>query len=178
MTLPFPTLAQAIPGNTVTSALWNANVFNGLTFLGNVPLAVVNQATIQSIPNGSPTALSYDATQLDTYGGHSNTVNPSRYVCQQAGWYFVKAGVVWSTSSTSANRGIQLYKNGTAYPYSWTVNLAVGNFNNSGVETAALVQLAVGDYVEAWVVQNSGGALSTAVVATIASNMQCMWMHL
>lgn len=149
---------------------------DALNYLLNTPLAILNQANAQSFTNGISAAIAYDGTFLDTYGGHSNSTNNSRYTAQVTGWYFVKAGVVWAASA-AGNRDIQLYKNGVAYPYSWQAVPAAGTFNDPGVETAALVQLNAGDYVEAWGTQNSGGALSTAVVSTIASNMQVMWMH-
>jgi hypothetical protein len=165
------------PGAFVTGALWNAGPSASNSFLTSVPLAVASQATIQSLANGTPAAITLDATQLDTDGGHSNVTNNSRYVCQVAGWYFVKAGTVFAAPNNTGNRGLQIYKNGTAYTYSWSIGPAPGTFNDPGVETSALVQLAVGDYIEVWAVQNSGGSLSTAVVSTIASSLQCMWMH-
>lgn len=149
---------------------------DALNYLLNTPLAILNQANAQSFSNAASAAIAYDGTFLDTYGGHSNSTNNSRYTAQVTGWYFVKAGVVWATNATG-NRSIQLYKNGVAYPYSWTAVPAAGTFQDPGVETAALVQLNAGDYVEAWATQNSGGSLSTAVVTAIASNMQVMWMH-
>lgn len=174
--LAVPIPRTFVPGETEVGSFFNASVRDLGTFLLNTPLAILNQATPQSVSNATPTAIAYDGTFLDTYGGHSNSVSNSRYTAQVTGWYFVKAGVVWAANATG-NRAIQLYKNGIAYPYSWQVSLAVGTFNDPGVETAALVQLNAGDYVEAFTTQNSGGALSTAVVATIASNMQVMWMH-
>lgn len=171
-----PVSTTQSPGNLISGALWNAGPAASNTFLTTVPLAVMSQATTQSFTSGVPAALSYDSTQLDTDGGHSNVTNNSRYTCQVAGWYFVKVGAVWAVNASGA-RGIQIFKNGAAWPYSWNTSLAVETFYDPGNETAALVQLAVGDYVEAWVQQHSGGSLSTAVVSTIASNMQCMWMH-
>lgn len=171
-----PVSATQSPGNLITGALWNAGPAASNTFLTTVPLAVVSQATTQSFTSGTAAALTYDSTQLDTDGMHSNVTNNSRLTCQVAGWYFVKAGAVWAANATGA-RVIQIYKNGVAWTYSWNTSLAVESFYDSGNETSALVQLAVGDYVEAWAQEHSGGALSTAVVSTIASNMQCMWMH-
>lgn len=173
--LPVPVPRTFVVGETETGAFLNS-LRDALNFVLNTPLAVLNQASGQSIANATPTAITYDGTYLDTYGGHSNSTNNSRYTAQVAGWYFVKAGVVWS-SNAAGNRAIQVYKNGSAFPYSWNAVPAAGTFNDPGVETSALVQLNVGDYVEAWAEQNSGGALATAVVATIASNMQVMWMH-
>jgi hypothetical protein len=162
-------------GEIEAGAYFNATR-DALTYLLNVPLCVITQGVSQSFANGTPAAITYDAQQLDTYGGHSNSVNNSRYTAQVSGWYYCKAGVVFAANATG-NRTIQLYKNGTAYTYSWNAGLAAGTFNDPGIETSALIQLSVGDYVEAWATQNSGGALSSAVVSTIASNMQCMWMH-
>lgn len=173
--LPVPSPRTFSVGEVEVAAYFNA-VRDALTYLLNTPLAILNQATPQSFTNGVSAALAYDGTFLDTYGGHSNSTNNSRYVAQVTGWYFVKAGVVWAANAAN-NRAIQLYKNGTAFPYSWQAVPAAGTFNDPGVETSALVQLNAGDYVEAFTTQNSGGALSTAVVATIASNMQVMWMH-
>lgn len=173
--LPVPVPRTFTVGETETGSYFNA-IRDALTYLLNTPLAVLTQANAQSIANGAPAAISYDGTFLDTYGGHSNSVSNSRYTAQVAGWYFVKAGVVWAGNATN-NRDIQIYKNGVAYTYSWTAVPAAGTFNDPGVETSALVQLNAGDYVEAFGTQNSGGALSTAVVSTIASNMQVMWMH-
>lgn len=173
--LPVPSPRTFTVGEIETGAYFNSTR-DALTFLLNTPLAILNQATPQSIGSGTPAALAFDGTFLDTYGGHSNSTNNSRYVAQVPGWYFVKAGVVWAVNSVN-NRGLQLFKNGVAYTYSWQVALAAGTFNDPGIETSALVQLNAGDYVEAFAQQNTGGALSTAVVSTIASNMQVMWMH-
>lgn len=173
--LPVPAPRTFAVAEVQVAAYLNA-IRDALSFLLNTPLAILNQANAQSIANATPTALAYDGTFLDTYGGHSNSTNNSRYTAQVTGWYFVKAGTVWA-SSAAGNRAIQIYKNGVAYTYSWAAVPAAGTFNDPGVETSALVQLNAGDYVEAWASQNSGGALSTAVVATIASNMQVMWMH-
>lgn len=173
--LPVPSPRTFTVGEVEAAAYFNA-ARDALTYLLNTPLAILNQANAQSIANATPVAIAYDGTFLDTYGGHSNVTNNSRYTAQVTGWYYVKAGVVWAASA-AGNRAIQIYKNGVAYTYSWTAVPAAGTFNDPGVETSALVQLNAGDYVEAFTTQNSGGALSTAVVATIASNMQVMWMH-
>ena len=78
--LPVPIPAAEVPGNFITGALWNANVFNGLTFLLNPPLFAGYQTTGQSIPSGqSPVAITMDTETIDTYGGHSTTTNASRF---------------------------------------------------------------------------------------------------
>lgn len=175
MTLPFPTLAQAIPGNTVTSALWNTSVYNGLTYLSEPPIAVLAQATTQSIPNSALTAVSYDTTVVDTYGGHSNTVNPSRYTAQVAGWVWV-IGINGLASNATGVRVAEIFKNGSpiAYTQTWAANTGA---NPCTSMTATLVFLNIGDYVETNVYQTSGGALSTFTTGP-QSSMCVYWAHL
>jgi hypothetical protein len=170
--LQIPVEATLVPGQSIVSAWANSNIRDAVNFVIAPPLAVVYQASVQSIANGTPTAVTMDSTLADTYGGHSNTTNNSRYVAQVAGWYWVKGNVLWAGNATG-NRDVQVYKNGSAYPYNWTAVPAAGTFNEPGVEVGALIFLNVGDYVEIWAGQNSGGALSTAA----NSAMHVLWAH-
>lgn len=159
MSLPqFPTIPTVQPGQPWTSALFNAVVGQALTFLSARPFFFGYQNTSQSFANGALQAVTLDATAYDTYGGHSNTVNPSRYVCQYAGIYHVIAQVSWPVNS-AGNRSVEIYKNGTQFT-SGTQSPAAGSANWSVTQTGLYVPLAVGDYVEVYGQQGSGGALS------------------
>ncbi|MFI8459020.1 hypothetical protein [Kitasatospora sp. NPDC085464] len=167
-----PTLASQVPGNFITSALWNASVYTPLSFLLNRPVFRGVQATAQSIPANTVTPLAIDTTIIDTYGGHSNAVNNSRYVVQMAGWYLVIGSLGTATSSSGA-RLARLHKNGSLIPASqfgipnpsWDITTAL--------QTLAIVQLAVGDYVEVAGYQASGGALTT----NGDSALTVLWIH-
>lgn len=173
--LPVPSPRTFGVGEFETGSYLNS-VRDGLSFLVSPPFAVAYQITTQSIATATPTALALDGTLVDPYGSHSTSSNNSRITAQVAGSCLVKAGVVWAANNTG-NRGLQIYKNGVAWPYSWQVNLAAGTFNDAGIETMAIVTLTAGDYIEAWAQQTSGGALSTAVATSIASNLQAYWIH-
>ncbi|WP_030237922.1 hypothetical protein [Streptomyces sp. NRRL S-350] len=172
MALSLPALASQVPGNFITSATWNANVYTPLSFLLNRPVFRGVQAAAQSIPNTTVTPVAIDTTVIDTYGGHSNTVNNSRYTAQIAGWYLLIGSVGMGTSSSGA-RLARLHKNGSLIAASqfgipnpsWDITTAI--------QTLAIVQLAVGDYVEVAAYQASGGALTT--------NGDCaltvLWIH-
>ncbi|MFH8380631.1 hypothetical protein ACH4E7_06775 [Kitasatospora sp. NPDC018058] len=175
MPLPVPVPASVVPGGYETGALWNANVYNGLTFLLNAPLFQGYQSAAQSIPNGSVTAIGIDTTTIDTYAGHSNTVNNSRYTVQAgaAGWYQVTAALGFVANANGA-RALEIHKNGTV------IKLGYAGTDDSRVDIAAalqataIIQLAAGDYVEGFAYQTSGGALATNPSAT---GMTVIWKH-
>jgi hypothetical protein len=88
-------LAVPIPyqwsvGDVGSAALLDAQLYSGLTFLLNPPLATLTVTTPQAgIATGAApsTAIAFDTTVTDTYGGHSNVTNNSRYTAQVAGTY-------------------------------------------------------------------------------------------
>ncbi|WBP87036.1 hypothetical protein [Kitasatospora cathayae] len=172
--LPVPAPSQQSPGNFITGALWNANVYNGITFLSTPPLFVGTQGTAQSIPSNTVTALAIDTTAVDTYGGHSNTTNNSRYTAQVAGWYLVIGTASWAASATGS-RNVAIAKNGTfVSPAQSGIDASRTDINQT-VQVSALVSLAVGDYVQAQVYQSTGGALSTN--ASGNCGLSVFWLH-
>lgn len=174
--LPVPVPASVVPGTFMTAALWNANVYNGLTFLLNPPDFVGVQNTAQSIPSGAWTAVSLDTSQIDSYGGHSNVTNSSRYTAQVAGWYTC-CGVSEMATNASGDRAVRLQVNGTAVKGAAAL---VGPYSGNGVALPTPtrdVYLNVGDYVEVATFQTSGGALSTAVSADLCSALWVRFSH-
>lgn len=174
--LAVPTPAQVVPGNFLTAALWNANIYNGLTFLLNPPIFHGVQISAQSLATSTWTAIALDSTTVDSYGGHSNTTNNSRYVAQVAGWYQV-SGVFAINTNVTGFRAARLQVNGTALAASNAYTNNMGS-NNTTVNTPTrLVFLNVGDYVELAGWQNSGGSLSTTVLTEFASALNVLWVH-
>lgn len=172
--LPVPTWAQVTPGVVDTSALWNANVYTNGTFLTTPPLFAGYQSAAQSIANATVTALGIDTTVVDTYGGHSNITNNSRYTAQVAGYYFVIAQVGYAVNATG-NRLIEMHKNGgSVLQLGQGVSLAPTVNNNPANQVSALVFLNATDYMEAFTYQTSGGALNTLPSQT---GMTVIWIH-
>jgi hypothetical protein len=132
------------------------------------------QSAAQSIAPSTVTALAMDSAVVDSYGGHSNVTNNSRYTAQVAGYYLV-IGQVGYTANANGNRLIELHKNGGAtLPLGQGVGLAPTTSNNAANQVCALVLLAAGDYVEAYTYQTSGGALSTVPTQC---GMTVLWLH-
>jgi hypothetical protein len=177
--LPVPVPAQESPGNLITGALWNAQVFNGLTFTLNPPCFAGTQTSVQSVANSTTTVITLDTTTVDTYGGHSNTVNPGRYVAQVPGWYLVAGVVNWATNATNG-RATWLRLNGSNLPGGFGMSQgsagAGSNFTTSSA--LAVVQMnGTGDYVDMACAQYSGGSLSTSSTTGQTSALTVVWLH-
>lgn len=177
MTLPVPTQRTWSVGDIVTAAEMNANTRDAVNFLSNPPICALNQLTTQSIPNNSFTSISFaDAggVIVDSYSGHSTTVNPSRYIAQVAGYYLV-IGRAGTPGTTDTKRMTCIAVNGTLYRNN-EVDSPDADLHT--VETVALVHLNALDYVEAQVYQLSGGAISTNVSSTAyGPSIEVIWLH-
>jgi hypothetical protein len=176
--LPVPTPASEVPGNFITGALWNANVYNGLTFMLNPPLFVGYQASSQSLGNTQWVALAMDATAVDTYGGHSNVTNNTRYTAQVAGWYTVCGCYAISAGNSGAGfRAVRILVNGAAV-LGHASYLPPNGGSETGVVTPTRdVYLNVGDYVEVCGWQSTGGSWGTSVGTDIRSMLYVRYSH-
>lgn len=171
--LPVPVPATVLPGQLITGALWNASVTNALTYVLNRPMFYGYQAAAQSLANNAAAPITLDSSTIDTYGGHSNTSNNSRYVAQVAGWYMV-TGTVTYNPNTTAGRAATIYKNGTEVP--GAAGFAAGATPYASATGECFVYLnGTGDYVEVWGYQNCGAALATNT--THNSSLTAIWIH-
>jgi hypothetical protein len=126
--------------------------------------ATVRRTTTQSVANNTLVAISFDTEDFDDGGVADLGTNATRLTVPtgEGGWYVVEAGCEFAADSTGS-RDIGLRVNGTNYK-TFKRDDAVGAASaNSGLETARIIKLAAGDYVEAMVRQQSGGALNLVV---------------
>lgn len=113
----------------------------------------------QSLANGAPTAITWDAEREDVPGWHSTSTNPSRLTVTSAGWYRVGVALVWSANSTG-QRYVGLRLNGT-------INLASMRYQamgESGVVVPWEGRLAANDYIEVIGYQTSGDVLNVVAI--------------
>lgn len=161
-------MASAIEVNNLAS----------VQYLRNVPMAVLTITTVSAgntnIASSSWVAINFDTSLEDNYAGHSTVTNNSRYTAAVAGWYWVRGCVSFNNTNNTGNRGLQLYVNGTAVPYVFTLAQAGTTANFCGYEASGPVYLNVGDYVEARAFQSSGAAIS---LNAAGNNMSLYWMH-
>jgi hypothetical protein len=173
MVLAVPTQDTFSVGEILTAALMNKNVRDAVNFLSNPPIFLGKQTTAQSIPSGAFTPINWDAEDVDSYGGHSNTTAPAKYVAQVAGWYFVSGRVTWSGNATGT-RSVQATVNGNGIRNS--ENDPPGGNVVTNILAPDLIYLSVGDYVQLSGIQTSGGSLSTNATGW-NSHLLLMWVH-
>ncbi len=152
------TAGQILKVNAGATAPEWATVTTSPTFVG----CSLQKAT-QSIANNTYTAVSFNVETEDSNGFHDNTTNNSRITVPTgyAGRYLLIATINWDQSNGVGGRYIGFAKNGTLVS-----DTAIG-LGAGGVPAATLfltysliINLAVGDYVETYAKQTSGGALS------------------
>lgn len=175
MTRTVPSLTLENPGDMVTSALWNAGPKALGDFYTAPPICRLTQTTAQSTTSGTYSALGMNVTLVDPDGGHSNSVNNSRYTCQVPGWYLVSGYAAWTNTAGQFDVYAGVAKNGALLQGALQVLQKSPDF--SGINCEAMVQLAVGDYVEIWARQDSGGSVNTCFFSDLACSMNALWIH-
>lgn len=175
MVIAVPAPPARPAGSRLTGAIYGSDVTDAVTFLANPPVFKAYQSAAQSIANNSITALGMDTEVVDSYSGHDTVTNNSRYTAVVAGWYLVIGSVAFAANGTG-NRLVEIRVNGAgaATNLAQTVILTPGAANGSALTAVSIIQLAVGDYVEAYGYQTSGGALNTSPAQT---GMQVVWVH-
>jgi hypothetical protein len=146
----------------------------------NRPQFSIYQGTGQTFTTGVFAAVTFDSSTVDSYNGHSNSVNNSRYTAQVAGTYLISGGIGWVANGTGG-RGGSIYKNGSSP--TGASSIVQATTAPAGTITvvafpAVLVQLNVGDYVEMWGFQASGGNLATTGGGQFCSYTTGWLMHL
>jgi hypothetical protein len=125
---------------------------SGSSFSG----VLVGNTASQNIPNNTATAITWATETFDTDAFHSTSSNTSRITIPsgKAGYYLV-GGQVEINANTSGFRTLSLYKNGSPYK---RVTITPSGLEPTMVITVP-INLAVGDYVELYFTQNSGGSI-------------------
>lgn len=173
MTYPVPNPPVRPAGTRLTGDVYSADVTETGQFLANPPIFKSNQSGAQSIPDSTITAIALNNESKDTYNGHSNVTNNSRYTAQRAGTYMV----VMSYAAVANAAGIRLtriHKNGSYVPPSQEAVATAGVAIDTNIQVTAFIDLLVGDYVEGVAYQTSGGALNTTPGDT---GMSVLWVH-
>ena len=142
---------------------------NAIAFLRQKPMFQGYQLTAQPVATATHQALNWDTEMIDTWGQHSTSSNPSRWVAPVAGWYWVTGRVFWDyTASSSANQhSVTIRTTSGVTPTDWRGETRPGaSTHTPGAFGGELVQMAAGDYVEIAGYQGSGSTQNTRVDST------------
>lgn len=148
------------------------NVWTGSAWISagtqTVTAAYLRQVTVQSgIAVTTWTNISFDAEDIDTRNGHSNTTNNSRYTVPagQGGTYLIDAGVCFGAMTAGTELAIRVTKNGAVLPGGTGTLAPVGESAGSMITLGSkLFVLAAGDFLQIQGWTGTGG--STAVNPT------------
>jgi hypothetical protein len=154
--LPIGTTGQILTADTTVSPYkvkWAAA--SGATFAG---VSLKNSSGVQSIAHSTFTAITWAEEDFDTDAYHSTSSNTSRITIPsgKAGKYHITGFLQWDDNTSGNARNIYVYKNGTN---------AKNGTSLKGYYPTALVScvlnLAVSDYIEIYVYQDSGSTRDT-----------------
>lgn len=126
----------------------------------------VYDSAATTLTTATSTALTFDLERYDTDDMHDTTTNPSRITCTRAGKHAFWAHVRFASNATGF-REVAIRVNGSIY-------IAIQDMPAiSGVpiivSCAGQFDMAVGDYAEVVVYQNSGGNLNVEIVGAYSA---------
>jgi len=151
--LPIGTTNQVLTADTTVSPYkikWATPASASATFVGCSAVSTTNKVA----STATWTAIPWDAERFDTNAFHDNVTNNTRFTIPagKAGKYQV-SGIIGNDSNATGVRYINIRKNGADY----AVTLFPANANEPSMIVSCIMDLAVSDYVEIFVYQNSGG---------------------
>lgn len=113
----------------------------------------------QTLSNSTWVKVQCGVKEFDTNSNYDNTTN-YRLTPTVAGYYQVSGACNFATNS-SGTRFLQIYKNGSSFKQ--LQNVAANSLNYMNLSGSCLIYLnGSTDYVELYVLQNSGGSLDTS----------------
>lgn len=137
---------------------------------------VFNSAAIPA-PNNTLTTLTFNSERWDTGAPaehHSTSANTSRLTCRIPGLYHIYAHSNWAALTTGGSRRLlDILLNGIQ-----AIGLQDGARSAGGAAAQSVStewRLNVGDYVEAAVLQDSGGALNVTATAAYSPELGFSW---
>lgn len=141
----------------------NESVNNDIYLKGELDKFVgarVRNTANQSINHNTTTALTFDTEVFDT-DAIFDAGSPTRLTCKTAGKYLIMGHMVFAENAT-LGRYAEIRLNGAAtYLCTTAIRANTGAGWTTSVDVATIYHLAVNDYVEFRVLQDSGGALNS-----------------
>ncbi len=169
----FATVTNKWTGTQPTSAYRiHSNSGNNMV-TSDAPTCRVTHSANQTIADVTITYLAFDTEMFDNDTIHASGSN-TRLTCRTPGKYLIGASIKWSANAAGTFRYIELRLNGATRLKTVSANPNAGSQRH---EITELWDLAVGDYVELGVQQNTGGNLDVQT-GTATGEAPAFWMAL
>ena len=143
---------QDFGGNSIITSDGAGNVTVNAQGLQNTPAFLVRLGSSQVVGNNSATKLTFNTEDLDTNSAYDTSNYRFTVPSGQAGTYVFTLNTSANSASDFEPMYGAIFLNGAAIQYGYGRN----EYYDSRNLTRQLV-LSVGDYVEAYLYQNSGG---------------------
>lgn len=184
-TLPSPRTWPA--SGQIKAPYLRADVDNAVALLQAPPMFNGTQASGQSCPSGSDTALAIDTEIYDNAFGHLDTVTPEKYWGQFAGYYLAQGtSAIFYTGGTGASTtGIGLSSAGGAVTTWYGQRLAMSGTPSQYAQTSVAKIIPIStvgahstptDYVQLIANQNSGASRTTLTTGGQVPTLQLQWI--
>lgn len=154
-------------GDVLTASDMNQYVRDAMLYLFTAIGARVNFTAGTSITNNTPTVFVFNNTR---WANGVTLTSTTKLPATVAGKYAIGAGIEWA-GNASGSRYVQLRLNGTTTIAMTEDDPSAASPLNQEVNT--IYDLAVSDYIECIVYQNSGGALNVTAVSNYSPEF---WM--
>jgi hypothetical protein len=154
------TVAAGVPS-------WATPAASTPTFSG----CLLTRTSDLSVTNSTDTVIPWQAETFDTDGFHSTVTNTSRVTIPtgKAGYYLFTFSGFYDNGTIANSDRIRFWKNGTA-----VLSVQETAQLQKGMVLSTIMNLAVGDYVEAVAFQNTGG--TTTIYSGIESHFSATFL--
>jgi hypothetical protein len=169
--------ADRVGGTEITNAATAGQVLvgsgAGTAAWGTPDGARVYNNADESIANLTETALTFNTERYDNGGLHEGVTNPSRLTAQKAGVYVISVSIRWEANATGSRSLKIVIKGADSIAHDRRLNLGTAYVEQT---VTTVYHLAAADYVEAFVMQDSGGALKVQASSHESPEFAMQWL--
>lgn len=138
------------------------------------PSCRVYHNTDQTVANGTSTALAFNSERYDNASIHDTATNNSRLTAPVAGVYLITAGLVY-VGGTVGEYDLRLRVNGATIIAEDDKHLASTTVSPTNL-VSTQYKLAAADYVEAVVLQGTGGTRTVSAIGNWSPEFAMTWL--